>query len=79
MEKIWRCVECKKWSTAKKRPTFHKRWIDGESVAEPPKGSVVIETVQSEYSHMAGFISYGGWFVRCGPFEPWFAYPRREH
>lgn len=42
---LWRCAECGKWSTAKRRPTHHKRLIRtlvgppfDEYVAEGPEG-----------------------------------------
>lgn len=65
---IHRCVQCGKWSHAKKRPKKHQRIIvdKGQGV---PTGVVVIHYTPGSYDHLNGYGDPGGWTVECGPFQ----------
>ena len=44
----------------------------------PGPDEVVLEYHKSEYNHLVGFTSTGGWLVKCGPFQKWWATPSIE-
>ena len=69
-ETLWRCIECGKWSHAKRRPKHHERFVSAEHHIEPEK---VIRHVEG-YQTAVDECDYGGWFVACGPFAEWQAY-----
>jgi hypothetical protein len=71
-ERLWRCAECGKWSHAKRDPKRHERFVQ-QRIAEPdPPEDKIVRVVMDQQTAVDEFIS-GGWFVRCGPFEPWVA------
>lgn len=71
-ERLWRCAECGKWSHAKRDPKSHERFVQARfSEPDPPEDKIirVVEDIQIAVDDF----DPGGWFVRCGPFEPWVA------
>lgn len=71
--RMWRCPTCGKWSHAKRKPSRHKMWLSATDYSEPPLGMEVVREVPPEYDHLNGFTSDGGWYVRCAPWEEWWA------
>ncbi len=65
---FWCCTACGKWSTAKRNPKKHKRFV-GEDV---PEGSHIADS-GVHYEHDTG-ASYEVFWVWCGPFEEWRAH-----
>lgn len=67
---MWRCVECGKWSHAKKQPKFHERGMyDDGSISEDDPKINRRETYGGDLSD--GSEDY--LFLKCGPFEEWTA------
>lgn len=69
VQRIWRCSKCEKWSHAKKKPRWHKRFV----LEEPEDAASILERHHAPYDHLNGFTGPESWLVRCGPFEDWWA------
>lgn len=70
---IYCCTKCGKWSHAKRKPKFHKRYHRmytqwGMADDEPP-AELIIEVVEGYVDYASGEGDDGGWIVRCGPFD----------
>lgn len=71
--RLWRCVECGRWSHAERRPSSHQRKLRCThefGFDEPPPGAVVVEELGG-IEHDTGAWSLWGWMLKCGPFEEW--------
>lgn len=67
--KIWRCTDCQKWSHAKRMPQWHKRFVNEQPLDE----STILSYDPGVFDHLNGQLTEEGYWIKCGPFEPWWA------
>ena len=64
---FWLCTACGKWSTARRRPRHHQRFV-GEDL---PGGAAITAETHTYEPDTGAPVTY--FWVRCGPFEEWIA------
>ncbi len=66
-ERLWRCVECGKWSHAKRDPRKHKRFAGIEP--NLPDDASIAETAEGREEETGAPVTVV--WLWCGPFEEW--------